>query len=102
MKSTEVELVRLVGSQMCAKWNTFAVYLGIEKHIRDEVSYKCPREPKDCFIEVVGRWLSHEDGTGDSPHTWETIFSALQEMGFTLLVKEVILKISKRFEISQP
>ena len=27
----------------------------------------------DCFIEVAGRWLSHEDGTGDSPRTWETV-----------------------------
>ena len=101
MKPTEVELLRLVGSQMCAKWNTFAVYLGIEKHIRDEVSYKCLREPKDCFIEVVGRWLSHEDGTGDNPRTWETVFSALQEMGFTLLGKEVTQKLSKRLETSQ-
>ena len=101
MKLTEAEIVRLVGSQMCAKWIPFAVYLGIEKHIRDEVSYKCLREPKDCFIEAVGRWLSHEDGTGDSPRTWETVFSALQEMGFTLLVKEVTQKLSNRLETSQ-
>ena len=96
MQPTEAELVRLVGSQMCAKWNTFAVYLGIEKHIRNEVSYKCLREPRDCFIEVVGQWLSHEDGTGDNPRTWETVFSALREIGFTLLVKEVTQKLSKR------
>ena len=30
---------------------------------------------KDCFIEAVGRWLSHEDGTGDNPHPWETVFN---------------------------
>ena len=101
MKPTEAELVRLVRSQMCVKWNTFAVYLGIKKHIRDEVSHQCLIEPKDCIIEIVGRWLSHEDGTGDSPRTWETVFSALQEMGFTLLVKEVTQKLSKRLETSQ-
>ena len=33
------------------------------------------RVTKDCFIEVVGQWLSHEDGTGDNPHTWETVFT---------------------------
>ena len=86
---------------MCAKWNAFAVYLGIEKHIRDEVSHNCHKVAKDCFIEVVGRWLSHEDGTGDNPRTWETVFSALQEMEFTLLVKEVTQKLSKRLETSQ-
>ena len=30
---------------------------------------------KYCFIEVVGRRLSHEDGTGDNPRTWETVFT---------------------------
>ena len=101
MKPTEAELVQLVGSQMCAKWNTFAVYLGLEEHISAELSHQCLREPKDCFIEVVGRWLSREDGTGDNPRTWETVFSALQEMRFTLLVKEVTQKLSKRLETSQ-
>ena len=37
------------------------LYLGVEEHIRDEVSLN--RVANDCFIEVVGRWLSHEDGT---------------------------------------
>ena len=50
-------------------------YLGVKEDIKDEVSYKYLREPKDCFIEVVGRWLSREDGTGDSPHIWETVFT---------------------------
>ena len=45
----------------------FFLYLGVEKHIRDEESLNCHRA--DCFIEVVGRWLQHEDGTGDNPHT---------------------------------
>ena len=86
---------------MCVKWDNFTVCLGLEEHIPDEVSRQCLREPKACFIEVVGRWLSREDGTGDNPRTWETVFSALQEMGFTLLVKEVTQKLSKRLETSQ-
>ena len=53
------------------------------------------------YIEVVGQWLLHQDGTGDRPHIWETVFSAFQEMGFTLLVKEVTQKLSKRLETSQ-
>ena len=96
MKPTEEELARLVGSQMCAEWNKFSVYLGVQKHVRDEVSYNCQRMAKDCFIEVVGRWLSHERGTGDNCRTWETVFSALKEAGYTLLVEEVKQKLSKK------
>ena len=79
----------MIGLKTCFKWSEFSLYLGIEKHIRDEVSYKCLREPKNCFIEVVGRWLSHEDGTGDNPRTWETVFSTLRDMGQSHLVEEV-------------
>ena len=83
------DLIRLIGLKACVKWSEFSLYLGIEKHVRDEVSHNCHRVAKDCFIEVVGQWLSHEDGTGDSPRTWETVFSALRDMGQSHLVEEV-------------
>ena len=83
------DLIRLIGLKTCVKWSEFSLYLGIKKHIRDEVSLNCHRVAKDCFIEVVGRWLSHEEGTGDNPRTWETVFSALRDMGQSHLVEEV-------------
>ena len=61
----------------------------MKEHIRDEVSQNCLGEPKHCFREVVGRWLSHEDGTGDNPRTWETISSTLNGMGQSRLMEEV-------------
>jgi hypothetical protein len=95
-KPTEEELARLVGSQMCAEWNKFSIYLGVQEHTRDTVSYNCPRRSEDCFREVVDRWLSHEVGTGDNCRTWETVFSALKGAGYPLLVEEVKQKLSKR------
>ena len=86
---TKDDLIGLIGLKTYVKWCEFSLYLGIEKHIRDEVSHNCRRVAKDCFIEVFHRWLSHEDGTGDSPRTWETVFSALRDMGQSHLVEEV-------------
>ena len=83
------DLIRLIGLKTCVKWSEFSLYLDIEKHIREEVSLNCHRVAKDCFIEVVGRWLSHKDGTGDKPRTWETVFSTLCDMGQSHLVEEV-------------
>ena len=65
--STVLECVHTHGhtcphTQMCAMFPR-SLYLGVEEHIRDEVSLNCHRVAKDCFIEVVGQWLSHEDGT---------------------------------------
>ena len=93
MKPSEERLVQLVGSQMCAKWNMFSLYLGVQKHVRDEVSHNCQRMAKSCFMEVVGRWLSSAGGTGDSPRTWETVFSALGDIGHAPLAEEVKQKL---------
>ena len=92
---TKDDLIQLIGLKTCVKWSELALYLGIEKHIRDEVSLNCHRVAKDCFIEMVGRWLSHEDGTGDSPRTWETMFGALCDMGQSYLVEEVKAELFK-------
>ena len=93
VEPSEEQLVRLVGSQMCAKWNMFSLYLGVQKHVRDEVSHNSQRMAKGCFVEVVGRWLSNDDGTGDSPRTWETVCSALEDIGHAPLAEEVKQKL---------
>ena len=93
MEPSEEKLLQLVGSQMCAKWNMFSLYLGVQKHVRDEVSHNCQRMAKGCFVEVVGRWLSNDDGTGDSPRTWETVCSALGDIGHAPLAEEVKQKL---------
>ena len=43
----------------------------------------CHKVAKDCFIEVVGRWLAHEDGTGDSTCTWETVLLKRNSYNFS-------------------
>ena len=73
---TEAHLVYKIGwITGCVLSEYLSFYLGVEEDIRDEVSLNCHRVAKNCFTEVVGRWLSHEDGTGDNPHTWETVFT---------------------------
>ena len=57
--STAIERVH---THLCYMFSK-SFYLGVEDHIRDEVSLNCQRVAKDCFIEVVNQWLSYEDGT---------------------------------------
>ena len=59
--STTLECVHSVQCVLC--FQDPSTRMGVEEHIRDEVSLNCHRVAKDCFIEVVRRWLLHEDGT---------------------------------------
>ena len=61
----------------------------------DTVRKDCGGEVKGCFLEVTERWLSGEDDTGDLPRTWETVFDALKQTGFPLLVREVKEQLSE-------
>ena len=80
-KVTEANLLDLVGSQTYEKWNEFAINLGVQQNIREEIAFDSQRVAKDNFIEVVYRWLSHEDGTGDNTRTWDIVIKALGEIG---------------------
>ena len=82
---TEADLLDLVESQTYEKWNEFAIHLGIQQNIREEIAIDSQRVAKDNFIEIVYRWLSHEDGTGDNPRTWVTVVKALREIGCPIL-----------------
>ena len=74
---------------MHSRWKEFAVHLHVETRTTDVVYKQCLAIVEDCFKEVTGRWLCGEEGTGDLPRTWETVFEALRCTGYPLLVKDV-------------
>ena len=92
---TEEKLLRLVGKKMDARWEEFAEHLHVEWNMIKGVRRNCPYDVTVCFIEVTSRWLSGEDGTGERPRTWETVFDALRLTGHPLLVEEVKEALSK-------
>ena len=92
---TEDKLLRLVGKKLCADWEQFAIFLSVERNVIKVVHRNCPFDATLCFIEVTSRWLSGEDGTGERPRTWETVFDALRLTGYPLLVEDVKEALSK-------
>ena len=46
-------------------------------------------KPRSCILHLLGRWLSHQAGTGDLPRSWETVVDAVKEAGFRKLAEEV-------------
>ena len=90
---TEADLIDLVESQAYEKWKEFAIHLGVQQNIREEIAFDSQRVAKDNFIEVVYRWLSHEDGTGDNPRTWITVIRALRKIGCPVLLENLKRKL---------
>ena len=34
-----------------------------------------------CMLQLVEKWLGHENGTGDLTRTWETVVQAVKKTG---------------------
>ena len=84
---TEDRLVRLIGKKMDTKWEVFATHLRVERNVKEGIHSELLGIVRFCFGEVTGRWLSRGEGTGDLPRTWDTVFDALRQTGYPLLVR---------------
>ena len=78
---TEDRLVRLVGKKMDTKWEVFATHLRVERNVREGIHSECLGNVTRCFSELTDRWLFREEGTGDLPFTWDTVFIDLRQRG---------------------
>ena len=83
------KLLRLVGVKICGRWREFSEHLHVEWHIVDSVHIQNAGIVETCFIRVADRWLAREEGTGDLPRTWDTVFNALKLTGYSYLVDDV-------------
>ena len=52
----------------------------------------------DCMLDLVTRWFSEEEGTGDLPRTWETVVKAVKFSGRKKLAEE----LARKFEVTIP
>ena len=48
-----------------------------------------------CMLQLVEKWLGHDNGTGDLPRTWETVVQAVKDAGNGLLAEQ----LAKRFAV---
>ena len=50
------------------------------------------REYADCMLDLLTKWVSKDDGTGDLPRTWETVVKAVKASGHKQLAEELARK----------
>ena len=42
-----------------------------------------------CMLQLVEKWLDHDDGTGTLPRTWKTVVQAVKDTGKGLLAQQL-------------
>ena len=46
----------------------------------------------DCMLELISKWVTHFEGTGDLPRTWQTVVNAVRYSGHLGLAMELARK----------
>ena len=91
----ELYSVLVLADTVKTSWKIFAQKLGVLDDLI-EIAEKvtgdicdCSGKYKvhyyqECLYYVLEAWMMKEEGTGDLSRTWETVFSALKDSGFSM------------------
>ena len=89
-----VDVIQALNQRLDAQWRHFGTHLRVESAILDGIETNKSNE-RDRMLQLVEKWLAHENGTGDLPRTWETMVQAVKDAGNRLLAKQ----LAKQFEV---
>ena len=46
----------------------------------------------DCMLDLLGRWISNQAGTGSLPRMWQTVVEAVKSTGFGAIAENLAQK----------
>ena len=75
------DIIVALNHKLDAKWRHFGTFLRVEFQIMEIIETSKRGQPGDCMLELLNRWTSKEDGTGNLPRTWQTVLDAVKKSG---------------------
>ena len=85
-----VDVLKALNHELDAKWREFGMYLRVEPSFMDSIHEdKAKPGVRDCMLQLVEKWLGHEDGTGSLPRTWQTVVQAVKYTGNGRLAEQL-------------
>ena len=78
-KPTAVLLLKKVVPAIAQEWLLIGVHLGMEVALLKTFKATESHDVKLCCLEMFECWLQESKGTGDSPRTWSTVLSAVED-----------------------
>ena len=73
----------------------FGIHLYVEPAILDGIG-KDKSNVGDCMLQLVNKWLGHENGTGDLPRTWKSVVQAVNKCTGKGLLAE---QLAQQYEV---
>ena len=67
----------------------FGTFLYVERAVLERIRMNSSNVAS-CMLQLVEKWLNHENGTGDLPRTWETVVQAVRDTGHGLLANLLV------------
>ena len=89
------DITEALDHQIDAHWNHFGNSLRFHPTLMGTIKAD-NRDCADCMLDLVTKWVSRDDGTGDLPRTWETVVKAVKASGHKQLAEE----LAKKFGVS--
>ena len=74
------DIIEVMRHQVDAKWKHFGTFLRFDPALMDTIEQD-NRGSTDCMLDLVTKWVTHHEGTGDLPRTWQTVDKAIRLTG---------------------
>ena len=89
------DVIEALEKEFDGKWKHFGTSLYFKSAVIDTIEAD-NRRSADCMLDLVTRWVSGEDRTGDLPRTWETVVKVVKASGH----KQLAEKLAKKFGVT--
>ena len=86
------DMVKALNQQLNGKWRIFGTFLHVDYQTIESIERTKRGKPKDCLLDLLGRWTSNQAGTGTLPRTWQTVVEAVRETGFGGITQILAIK----------
>ena len=88
------DMLKALNHQLDAKWWEFGTLLYVRRDIMGRIQQN-KSDVEACMLQLIEKWLHHDDGTGNLPRTWGTVVQAVKDAGNGLLAEQ----LAKRFGV---
>ena len=96
--SSHFTVIKALNHELDARWREFGTHLCVKPSIMDIIDKNKKSDVGACMLHLVESWLSHDNGTGDLPRTWETVVQAVKSTGKGRLAEQ----LAQRYGVQPP
>jgi len=86
------DILDALNHKLDAQWRQFGTFLHVDYLLIEAIRTGSGGRLDECMLDLVGRWISKQAGTGDLPRTWQTVVDAVKKVGFVDIAEKLAPK----------